>query len=259
MTDGANVKAIIVDLDRTLLRTDKTISPYTLGVLEACRRRGMKIMAATARPWRTARQYGDMLAMDAMVVSNGARVICGHQRLDDGIPLESALRLLRALKRYPDMRITLETGDCAYANHPIEDYETILTDDLAAAAEKEGVIKLLVHLDHSDTRSLVENELTDDLYATVAHGYLMQIMSKSTTKWHGICTMLALCGCTPDEAAYFGDDQDDLEPIRLCGVGVAVGNAIDEVKAAADDVAASNDEDGVARYIERHFLRQTNM
>lgn len=92
--------------------------------------------------------------------------------------------------------------------------------------------------------------LTLDTYFTLANGTLMQIMSRRATKWQGILTMLRAFGLSPEEAVYFGDDQDDLEPLRCCGIGVAVANALDEVKLTADTVTKSNDEDGVADYLE---------
>ena len=181
----ASVKAIIVDLDRTLLHTDKTLSAHTANVLTECKRCGIKIMVATARPLRTTKHYGDLIDFDAMVVSNGARIIYRNQQTDYCISQRSAERLLNALKRYPNLRITLETGDCAYSNHPIEDYETIRTDNLVDTSNKEGALKILVHLDSENTLSFVQKELTEDLYYTIAHGYLLQIMNTSATKWNG--------------------------------------------------------------------------
>lgn len=248
------VKAIVVDLDRTLLHTDKTLSTYSIEVLKTCKEKDIQIMVASARPWRTAKQYCEMIDADAMVVSNGARIICGNGQTEYGICQESAEHLLGYLKRYPDLRITLETGDTAYSNKPIEDYETILSDDLDGVTKAEGALKILVHLDSKDTLAVVEKGLTDDLYYTVAHGYLMQIMNKAATKWNGIKAMLEISNCAPEETAYFGDDHDDMEPIKMCGLGVAVSNAIDEVKAVADYVAESNDTDGVARFIEKKLL-----
>ena len=251
----AGTKTIIVDLDRTLLHTDKTLSTHTAEVLNACKKQGIRIMVATARPLRTTIQYCELIDFNAMVVSNGARVIYGTQRRDHGICPDSAERLLTALSRHSELRITLETGDCAYSNLPIEDYDTVLTDDLVGVARKEGTLKILVHLDHEDTLALVQKELTEDLYYTVAHGYLLQIMSTAATKWNGIKAMLDICNCSPAETAYFGDDQDDIEPVKQCGVGVAVANGIDAVKAVADYVTESNDDDGVANFIERHILQ----
>ena len=255
MISTASVKTIIVDLDRTLLHTDKTLSAHTVKVLKKCKKFGINIMVATARPFRATKQYCDLIGFDAMVVSNGARIIYKNQRTDYGICQRSAEHLLNALKRNPNLRITLETGDCAYSNHPIEDYETILTDNLVGIANKEGALKILVHLDSKETLPFVQKELTEDLYYTIAHGYLLQIMNASATKWNGIKAMLDICNCSPNETAYFGDDQDDVEPIKMCGLGIAVSNAIDEVKAAADYVIESNDADGVAKFIEHRILK----
>ena len=256
MLKTVNIKTIIVDLDRTLLHTDKNLSAYTIKVLNECKKCGIKIMVATARPFRTTKQYCDLIDFDAMVVSNGARIIYRNQRTDYGICLRSAQHLINALKRYPNLRITLETGDCAYSNKSVADYETVICDDLISIAQNEGVLKILVHIDDEETLSIVKNELTEDLYYTVAHGYLMQIMSKSATKWNGIQSMLNVCECSSDEVAYFGDDYDDIEPIQMCGMGVVVANGIDEVKAVADYVTESNDADGVAKFIEKMLLKK---
>mgnify|MGYP003300629916 CR=1 FL=1 len=125
-----------MDLDRTLLHTDKTLSAYTVKVLKKCQKRGINIMVATARPERETKQYSDLIDFDAMVASNGARIIYKNQRANYGICPQSAERLLNALNRYPNLRITVETGDCAYSNYPIEDYETVLSLGLMNAVEK---------------------------------------------------------------------------------------------------------------------------
>jgi len=255
MINTACVKTIIVDLDKTLLHTDKTLSARTVKVLNECKKCGINIMVATARPLRTTKQYSEMIDFDAMVVSNGARVVHGNQQTNYGICQRSAERLLNVLKCCPNLRITLETGDCAYSNYPIEDYETTLSDDLVGIANKEGVLKILVHLDREETLHLIKKELTEDLYYTIAHGYLLQIMSTSATKWNGIKAMLDICNGSPNETAYFGDDQDDIEPIKMCGLGIAVSNGIDEAKAAADYITESNDDDGVAKFIEHQILK----
>ena len=254
MISPARIKTIVVDLDRTLLHTDKTLSAYTIEVFEECKKCGIKIMVATARPFRTAKQYADLINSDAMVVSNGARIIYKNRRMDYGICQQSAEHLLTALSRYPNLRLTLETGDCAYSNHPIEDYETILSDNLISIANEKGALKILVHLDNEDILTLVKSELTDDLYYTIAHGYLLQIMNFFATKWNGIKAMLEICNCSPNETVFFGDDEDDIEPLKMCGLGVAVSNGIDDAKIIADYITESNDADGVAKFIENWIL-----
>lgn len=242
------IDAVIFDLDRTLLHTDKTISPYTAAVLGKCQENGIKVMAATARPLRTAEPFCGIVRFDAMAVSNGARVICGEHRTEYAIQRSSADGILRYLTRH-GLRITAETGDRAYSNVPIDAYETVLCGDLAEIAERESILKILVTLENEETLRTVQRGLTDDVYCTVSGGSLIQIMSKSADKWNGVREMLGIAGCSPENAVYFGDDYDDIGPIRMCGMGVAVANAIDEVKAAADAVAGSNDDDGAARFL----------
>lgn len=258
MINTTSIKAIVVDLDRTLLHTDKTLSSYSVNVFSECKKRGIKIIVATARPYREAKRYCDMLDADAVVASNGARIIYNDQQTDCGICLKSARRLLAALNRYPNLRITLETGNSAYSNLPISDYETILSDNLVGILNNEDALKILVHLDAEETLAVVKKELTDDLYYTISFGYLMQIMNTCATKLNGIKAILNNCNCSPEDTIYFGDDHDDVEPIKMCGIGVAVSNGIDEAKTAADYIAQSNDNDGVAEFLTHFILKAQN-
>jgi Cof subfamily protein (haloacid dehalogenase superfamily) len=248
------MKAIITDLDRTLLHTDKSVSLFTKDVLYKCKQRGHRVIAATARPQRDLNKVVGDIAFDAMVLSNGARVVCGSEITEFAILSESAMRLLRILSSYPDFRITLETGHCAYSNVSFEDYESVVRQDLVTVAEQESVLKIIVGIDRDDVIDIVKKELTDDLYYTVSCGHLLQIMSKQATKWNGVKSVLCCHNISPWEAVYFGDDNDDIEPIKNCGLGVAVSNAIPSVLDAADQIADSNDKDGVAKFIAENIL-----
>ena len=117
MISTANIKIIIVDLDKTLLHTDKTLSEYTINVLNECKKHGFKIMVATARPLRTAIQYCDLIDFDAMVVSNGARIIYQNQQTDYGIykrrqeghNISDIHDLLALKKNYPEYKTILHS------------------------------------------------------------------------------------------------------------------------------------------------------
>ena len=159
-----NIRAIIVDLDGTLLHTDKTLSKYTIQTLEKCRQQGIYIMIATARPLRNTLPYTKMFHFDAMVVSNGARIVCQGKREERNIPKETALEFVRALSEHENLRITLETSDSAYSNYPIEEYETVVIKDLAPIIEKEMILKVLVHLDRADTLSTVQKEMPKSMH-----------------------------------------------------------------------------------------------
>lgn len=246
------IKAVIVDLDGTLLRKDQSVSEFTLGTLRKCREKGIKVMVATARPRRNAKMYTDIIDFDAMTFSNGARVIYGGNMTDIDVHFDKVAQTLDALSAFENMRITLETGDNAFSNRFVGDFPTVVVDDLLAVAKTEKVLKVVAHI--PDDPDVVKIKLPEGLHFTVSGGYYMQIMNRTATKWNGVCAMLDYFGISPEEAAYFGDDFDDIEPIKHCGVGVTSANAIDEVKAVADHITVSNDEDGVANYIVKNIL-----
>lgn len=247
------MQAIIVDLDKTLLRTDKTISAYTLDIMQRCRRKGISIMAATARPERSILIYQEQVGFDAITAMNGARVILPDRVLENGISHRSGVDILSKLISTPDALISVETSDGIYSNAEIPEWNSNYYDGFPDLPTRGTLYKILVS-GKSDISSQIGGVLTEDVYHTIANGDLVQIMSKNATKWKGIKAMLEALDIPHTEAVYFGDDNDDIEPIQRCGIGVAVSNAIEAVRNAADYITSSNDEDGVAHYIETDLL-----
>lgn len=248
------MKAIITDLDRTLLHTDKSVSEYTLDVLKRCRKQGILVMAASARPLRDIRVYHDLIGFDAVTATNGAVIELPSNRLEFGIPRESGEKILSDTLLYPDVTISIETSGGLYSNRDIPEWKPVVYDRFPELPENVILYKILAS---SKCRSLyegIETVLTDDVYHTIANHELIQIMSNEATKWKGINHMLSCFDISPSDAVYFGDDNDDIEPIRNCGLGIAVSNAIPSVLRAADQITVSNDLDGVAKFIEDKIL-----
>lgn len=248
------VKAIISDLDRTLLHTDKSVSERTLRVLEECGKRGIRIFAATARPTRNVTKYDQMIDFDAFSALNGAAVLLPDSSTESPIPRESAQCIVSKLVHIPNSIISMETSDGFFANAEIPMWNPIVYDGFPELPTKEKIYKILISSRSADIFDEVESLLTEDTYCTVANGDIIQIMSRKATKLNGIRTMLDSFGIDVSETVYFGDDHDDIEPIRECGIGVAVANAIPDVISVADAVTSSNDDDGVAEYIEKFIL-----
>lgn len=94
------IRSIICDLDRTLLRTDKTISDYTIQILNVCRTQGILLMGATVRPARAIETYHKQVCFDAAVTLNGAALILPDRTEYIGIDKEQALSIIRRLKRF---------------------------------------------------------------------------------------------------------------------------------------------------------------
>ena len=224
--------AVIVDLDRTLLRTDKSISDYTLDVLRDWQQAGAYLFAATARPERAIMDYRRIIDFQAVTTLNGARTITPDRVYENTIATEDALSILKQLSGMEGVVISVEAENGIYANQDIPIWSPRVIEDIGELPRQEKIYKILAsHPDCPPEQILID--LPETVYSTVADKKLRQYMGGTATKWRG----------------------DDVEPIRRCGYGVAVSNALDCVKAVADEVAESNDEDGVARTLARLWTR----
>lgn len=266
----AKYSIVFTDLDGTILKKDKTISERTSKALKDLSNKGILWVVATARPEVAIGFYDEIKYADAIISLNGAKVRLHDRVISNGFAKEDALRILEAIKD-KDLIVTLETSEGIFGNIEIPEWETPDAGDLIKLASEVDVYKILIAgKDHQlptikedrdkfcdvdqieeIINTTIESEgLSDSVYFSVAEGWLFQIMSRNATKWKGAELVLKTEGIDPSEAVYFGDDNDDLDSIINCGLGVAMGNAIEKVKAAADVIALSNEEDGVAGIIE---------
>lgn len=85
-------------------------------------------------------------------------------------------------------------------------------------------------------------------------GYWYKFTRKDVTKEKAIMEICSACGIKAKEIIAFGDDYADIGMLKLCGKGIAMGNAINEVKEIADLVIGSNDEDGIAEYLRQSII-----
>ena len=251
-----NIRAMVFDLDRTLLRSDKSISAYTESVLERCRAKGIYSIIATARPPRAIGVYEEMIRPDAAVTMNGASLrMNGRERRSVSMDSADARRLIEEIDRkLPGRPWSLEAESWLYANFdtstrwdgppaPIISVDTV---------PDERVYKVLAELNEAGDADILRSLLPENTYLEIAEGTLGMVIHREATKMQGVLAALGELGVRPEDAAAFGDDLADIEMLKNCGCGVAVGNALPEVKDAADFIAESNDEDGVAKWLEAY-------
>ncbi len=248
------LKAIITDLDRTLLHTDKSVTKYTLDVLHKCHEEGIYVMAASARPMRAMVEYDNLIKFDAITTLNGAVTILPDRKTEIGIDKANAKKMLTDFIKFDDAFISIEASTAIYSNRDVPAWHPIIFDRFPELPEDDYVYKLLVSSKESSLYENIESILTNDVYYSIANKEIIQIMNKNATKWNGIEEMLSYYKISADKVVFFGDDNDDIEPIKKCGIGVAVSNAIPSVIEVADKVALSNDMDGVARFIEENLI-----
>ncbi len=250
------IKMIVTDLDRTLLRDDKTISPYTAGTLEKLHASGVPFVIATARPTRAVRKTMPWLRYDGAVFFNGAVVTAGGESLR-AYKIDGALDIVRAILRdKPETQLSVEMEDYLYSNMPPEslgdwgsDYGYTRDFHENAGRQVEKILISSENIQPEGWEREYERYIPEDLYMQMSEGTLLMVMNRQATKLNGIRLLAERYGVGLGEIAAFGDDVNDIEMLTACGVGVAVGNALPEVKAAADEVCGSNEEEGVARWI----------
>ena len=131
--------AVIVDLDRTLLRTDKSISDYTLGVLRDWQQAGAYLFAATARPERAITDYRRMIDFQAVTTLNGARTITPGRVYENTIATEDALSILEQLSGMEDMVISVEAETGIYANKDIPIWSPPVIEDIVELPRREKI------------------------------------------------------------------------------------------------------------------------
>jgi Cof subfamily protein (haloacid dehalogenase superfamily) len=248
------IAVIALDLDGTLLHTDETISARALAAICACAARGMQIIIATARPHRSvmARLPQDFPA-GPWICCNGAEIYENDECIfEQAIPPERAREIVALLEALsPKMTVSAEMEDRLYANVPLATTWEYQVCDLQTALVR-PVTKIIFDAGKCEMAGLQEKlgadvllQVTDD-----QHGRFGQIGHHAVSKARALKFLLARGGRTMAEVMAFGDNSVDSDMLCAAGLGVAVGNALPEVKAIADRITGTNDEDGVAMVLE---------
>lgn len=259
-----SVAALVLDLDGTVLRSDKTISGRNARAVQRCMELGIAVIVATARPPRSVRTLiSDLPAVDCIVYYNGALV--QHRSRREGvhtpIPREVNRRVTALIRsQIPESHIVYEVRDVCYTCTAIPETE-LAVFGLGPGDTPPAVVDASFAAALSPTKILVPGyDAWPRLQEELGHavnvmatdgGTLIQIMHATVSKESAVERVLADRGISPEDTMVFGDDVNDLGLFGLCGFPVAMGNAIPELLSCAAYVTESNDQDGVARAIEK--------
>ena len=249
---------IATDLDGTLLKSDKSISDYTKAVFRKCKESGIKVVYATGRGGSAERVAPSEL-FDGKITMNGAVAKIGenvvYTRL---ISHQTALPILTACDKR-GIKITSEISGRHYSNFVVSDIWSQITNFQIVDFFQHNIDAEKIYTPNptADDRLFIEKLLPDNLYFVVTTdgaGYLGQIMHKEATKSKAITALAQCWSITQSEIAAFGDDYNDLDMLNECGISIATANAFDDVKVVADYICDTNDNDGVAKWIEERML-----
>lgn len=269
-------KMIAMDMDGTLLTTNKEVSQKSKEVLKRAADMGVKLVVCTGRIFTSAWVYADLIGTEAPIIASNGAYIREKDR-DEVIYMktlqkEELYKVLRMVKEY-GFYPHLFTYDTIFSEKVIftsklynkqneslpEDrrVKIVLTEDMEKVIEEnhEKILKIVVASDINEIEKLnkLRNEISKELDVSIASSMEsnFEIMSKGISKGNAVKILGGIYGISHEETICVGDNENDISMIEYAGCGVAMGNAVDSLKSAADFITDTNDNDGVAKAIEK--------
>ena len=267
MSDPA-IKLMISDVDGTLVGKDKSLSQATVDAVKRLRAAGVVFTLISARPLSGVMEIVRRLGLDVPVGAyNGGTIarpdgtVVSAERLDEGAARE-------ALEMFDlDWVTTWVFADGLWHTKTTDTPHN--SSEIVTAAQQPTVVESfsgltdridkIVAVSDEEPR-LAELETTTQAalgeHATVARSqvYYLDVTAPKANKGHGVTALARAIGVPLAHVAVIGDGQNDVYMFKVAGLSIAVDNASDEVKKAADHVTASNVDDGVAKAIDRYVL-----
>ena len=263
-------RAIALDLDGTLTNHDKVVTPRTRQALLQAESKGAIIILASGRPTYGIVPVAECLELEKrggyILSYNGGNIVnakTGEKLFSQFLP-DAVIPILykyakeknHALLGYAGNEIITEMPDDQYVKEEsrINKMNIRKVDNLLDALEPHPT-KLLMTGDPTDMLK-AEEELVEilgekmDIFRSAP--FFLELVPKGIDKAQSLLRLLSKINLTPADLMAFGDGYNDLSMLKLAGVGVAMANAAPEVRADADYVTLSNEEDGVAEAL-LHF------
>ncbi len=262
--DAPVYSLIAFDLDGTLLSPEHALSARARAALTSLIARRYHVVIATGRPFELVRQFCPGVPFTApQITYNGAVV---YDPVEDRtlsqsfVPPHHVTRVIDFLLG-AGIPVVVCASDCVYLDERITNPEDwilpaagrvrYLTDIRDVPAE--GLIKIVGVGEEAAIARIRPAALAtfaQALYVTQTAHTLLEFLNPDVSKGAALCRIAELLGITRDEILVFGDSHNDLTMFRVAGLSVAMGNASEEVKDAADRLTLTNEDDGVPVVLE---------
>ncbi|MHC1684136.1 MAG: sugar-phosphatase [Clostridiaceae bacterium] len=266
-------KLIALDVDGTLLKEDKSISPAVKEAISKASAKGVKVVITTGRPVKGITKILDELDLraegDYAIGYNGGVIQKTHnEEVSSQILMpEGSFELLYRLSFDLNVHIHLLTSkEVITPNKDISHYtvlEAFMNQiQLLYKAPEEMVnikdVNKIMLIDHPEVLDEAIKQLPDWVYEKFnlvkSAPYFLEILPKEVSKAVGVKMLADSLGIKQEEIIAVGDADNDLDMIEFAGLGVAMGNAFENVKAIANYISKTNEEDGVAHVINKFIL-----
>ena len=273
-----DVRLVVADLDGTLMHDAPTFEErfLTSRAVDTIWRMhdeyGVRFAVATARPVSTGYDVVSRLPVDACVYLNGALIDMNPMSSDvdmqtsgvlpdDGHLLKIGFSSQRACEvcrflvhELPGLKIGIVMDDVRYTYFDVSVYwktQTFVITDFTDVPQ--GVADKIIIFPDPQQWTVLGSLVPDDFSVSISEGSMWMLMNPLANKEQSLNTICAAMDIPLTQTVAFGDDLIDIAMMRRSGTGVAVSNANPKVLAIADDICPSNNEDGVAQWIERYW------
>lgn len=243
-------KMVALDLDGTLLTEEKTISEENRAAILAAHDAGVTVMFSTGRGIQNCQAYAEELGLKSPLVTvNGSEVWKAPGELLERHTLDTEL-----IRRMHALAIHYDTWFWAYCVKEIYNKEHWLPE---AEIDAQQWLKFGYYIENEESLAAIRRELEswDKLEITNSHPFNIEVNPKGISKASGLRQVCAMLGIEMSQVIAMGDSLNDVAMIREAGLGVAMGNAQEEVKRLADAVTGTNEEHGVAQIIREYALK----
>ncbi|MDF2672511.1 MAG: haloacid dehalogenase-like hydrolase [Clostridiales bacterium] len=262
-------KLVALDMDGTLLNKNQKISDRVKKAIAEARAKGVKIILSSGRGFKGIEKYVKELHLDELVVSlNGAAVTdASGEKIVFDIHMEPDVsrRIIELQKEYDIFSVNFiglkmyveELNEKALYFSTFEGVEVIAVGNMLEFYNTQPISKMLMIEKHEKFTIFKERlleELGQYINATFSLPDFLEAYNINVNKGLILHKVANYYGIKREEVIAIGDGENDIYMIEYAGLGVAMGNAMDSVKNAADIITKSNAEDGVAHVIERYIL-----
>lgn len=268
-----NYRMLVLDLDDTLLKDDRTVSELTRRRLLEAQQQGMIVVLASGRPTYAMQHLAKELCLAEyggyFISFNGARVTsCADQHILLSVDISHAqmCKLFDLAQEHgvyiqtytEDHILVSKDNEYTQIEKEITGMDVIECADFKAEIPKTAVKAMM--LEHPDRLKEVEKALRpvveNELYMTITKPFFLEFMNPAVDKGKSLVTLAQHLNVPMEQVIAVGDSYNDISMIKAAGLGVAMGNAVEAVKQAANYETADNEHDGVARVVERFFLQK---
>ena len=249
------IKMIVLDLDGTLLHDDKTISGYSKTIIQQCRKKGIKVIFATVRG--TIHGVVPIELFDGYVIKSGALAYDNDVLVYKRAMLIDDMRGLFLACDKAGLEIVASDsydGTC-YTNFTVTEAWTTKHKKVDFAGISFHSDKIYMENITCKTASVIKNNLPKDVRLFISRDNTAFLSHEEAIKSMATMALANKWNIKKEEILCFGDDLVDIEILQYCGIGVAMDNALNEVKTAADYICDTNNNDGAAKWIEEHLLQ----